>query len=91
MHSQVPRSREAFGLNAARLGNSDQVQVGHTVIVIGSPRGLDQSVSAGIVSAIRDSGEGYKLFQTDAAASPGNSGVECSMTLRNSLDWSHRN
>ena len=65
---------KAFGLPAAPLGNSDQVSTGDHVVVIGSPRGMDLTVSDGLVSAVRDSGEGYKLFQTSAAASPGSSG-----------------
>lgn len=65
---------KAFNLPTVRLGDSDGVEIGEPVVVIGSPRGLAQSVTTGIVSAIRDSGDGYRLFQTDAAASPGSSG-----------------
>jgi hypothetical protein len=65
---------KAFGLVPAVLGNSDQEQAGDRVILIGSPRGLEQSVSDGLISGVRDSGEGYRLFQTSAAASPGSSG-----------------
>jgi len=65
---------KAFGLIPAVLGNSDQEQAGDRVILIGSPRGLEQSVSDGLISGVRDSGEGYRLFQTSAAASPGSSG-----------------
>ena len=65
---------KAFGLPAAPLGNSEQVATGDHVVLIGSPRGRDLTVSDGLISAVRDSGEGYKLFQTSAAASPGSSG-----------------
>ena len=65
---------KAFGLPAASLGNSDQLVSGDHVVLIGSPRGLDLTVSDGLVSAVRDSGEGYRLIQTSAAASPGSSG-----------------
>ena len=63
-----------FDLPIAPLGNSNSVGVGDDVVVMGSPRGFDQTVTRGIVSAIRESGEGYTLFQTDAAISPGSSG-----------------
>jgi hypothetical protein len=56
------------------LGNSDNVSVGEPVVVVGSPQGLEGTVTAGILSSIRDSGEGFKVLQTDAAVNPGNSG-----------------
>lgn len=71
----------ATGLSAAALGNSSQMEVGDWVIAIGSPFGLEQSVTAGIISAtnrqtgIIEGGRGYEdFFQTDAAINPGNSG-----------------
>jgi serine protease Do len=67
-------------LHAADLGDSDSMRVGDWVLAVGSPFGLDFTVTAGIVSAKgRDIGEGregqFKRFlQTDAAINPGNSG-----------------
>jgi S1-C subfamily serine protease len=64
----------------APLGNSDQVQVGETVVAIGSPFGLDQTVTQGIVSAVRRDWQPRNgrvrrnLIQTDAPINPGNSG-----------------
>jgi serine protease Do len=60
----------------AKLGNSDGVQVGDWVLAIGSPFGLNATVTAGIVSA-KDRGIGrqfQRFLQTDAAINPGNSG-----------------
>ncbi len=68
------------GVLAIALGDSEQVQVGETAIAIGSPFGLEQSVTQGIISAVhRDwsSGNGRlqrNLLQTDAPINPGNSG-----------------
>lgn len=64
-------------VNFARIGNSDSVQVGDWAVAIGSPFGLEASVTAGIVSATgRDVGPGQfqRFIQTDAAINPGNSG-----------------
>lgn len=59
-------------------GNSDTLQVGDIVVAIGSPFGLGQTVTSGIVSALGRSSlglEGYEDFiQTDASINPGNSG-----------------
>ena len=69
---------DAKGLPAARLGDSDKLQVGEIVIAIGSPFGLNETVTTGIVSAKGRYGMGiedYENFiQTDAAINPGNSG-----------------
>lgn len=65
---------KAFGLTAAKIGNSDRVRIGDRVVLISSPRGLELTVSDGVISAQRDSGEGYRMLQTTAAASPGSSG-----------------
>jgi S1-C subfamily serine protease len=56
------------------LSNSDTVTVGEPVVVVGSPRGLEGTVTAGILSSVRDTGDGFKVLQTDAAVNPGNSG-----------------
>lgn len=63
----------AFGLPVLRLGDSDRVEQGDSVVLLGNPLGLQGSASTGIVSAIRQL-DGFRVFQTDAAASPGNSG-----------------
>jgi serine protease Do len=67
-------------LPTAKLGNSDGVQVGDWVLAIGSPFGLQATVTAGIISAkdrggIGGAGHQFQRFvQTDAAINPGNSG-----------------
>lgn len=64
-------------LRPVQIGNSDAIEVGDWVIAIGSPFGLQASVTAGIISAKdRDvSGQEFERFlQTDAAINPGNSG-----------------
>jgi len=61
----------------ARLGDSDKMQVGDWVIAVGSPFGLQSTVTAGIISAkARQIGQGPfdDFLQTDAAINPGNSG-----------------
>jgi len=63
-----------YGLPTIPLGNSDSVRVGSPVIVIGSPLGLENTVSTGIVSARRDEPDGYQLLQMSAPASQGSSG-----------------
>ncbi len=65
-------------LPAAKLGNSDSMVVGDWVLAVGSPFGLDETVTAGIVSAKGRNivpGRQFESFiQTDAAINPGNSG-----------------
>lgn len=67
---QVP----GFNLPVLEFGNSDTVTVGEPVVLVGTPRGLEGTVTAGILSSVRDSGEGFKVLQTDAAMNAGNSG-----------------
>src|SRR5262249_37515411 len=66
------------GLPTAKLGNSDSMQVGDWVLAIGSPFGLQETVTAGIVSAkgrnIVPNRQFQSFIQTDAAINPGNSG-----------------
>ncbi|MDB5776238.1 MAG: htrA [Herbaspirillum sp.] len=57
------------------IGDSDKIRAGEWVLAIGSPFGLDNTVTAGIVSAkARDTGDYLPLIQTDVAVNPGNSG-----------------
>ncbi|HWU98581.1 MAG TPA: DegQ family serine endoprotease [Oxalicibacterium sp.] len=66
---------EGSNLPRLTMGDSDKIRVGEWVIAIGSPFGLDNTVTAGIVSAkARDTGEYLPLIQTDVAVNPGNSG-----------------
>lgn len=66
---------EAAGLPFVRIGDVGRLKVGEWVLAIGSPFGLDNSVTAGIVSAkSRDTGDLVPLIQTDVAINPGNSG-----------------
>lgn len=62
-----------FGLPTLELGDSDSVRVGAYVVAIGSPLGLENTVSDGIVSGERQL-EGYRLYQITAPISPGSSG-----------------
>jgi putative serine protease PepD len=73
------------GLTPAAFGDSDQVKVGDQVVAIGSPEGLQNTVTSGIVSALdrtvtvpgetrRSQGVSYQAIQTDASINPGNSG-----------------
>ncbi len=66
------------GAVAAKLGNSDRIEVGQWAIAIGSPFGLEQTVTVGVVSATGRSDTGIvhneALLQTDASINPGNSG-----------------
>lgn len=63
-----------FALPTLPLGNSDQVRIGTDVVAIGSPMGLENTVSTGIVSGRRSEPEGFRLLQITAPASTGSSG-----------------
>jgi S1-C subfamily serine protease len=71
------------GLVAARLGDSDKLRIGEWAIAVGSPLGMDQTVTAGVISGVGQTGNGFrfesgervrKYIQTDAEINPGNSG-----------------
>jgi S1-C subfamily serine protease len=75
--------RAPSGLVAARVGDSDKLHIGQWSIAFGSPLGMDQTVTAGIVSAVGETGTRFrfesgervrKYIQTDAKINPGNSG-----------------
>jgi serine protease Do len=65
-------------LSIVKLGDSDAIEVGEWVLAIGSPFGLEQTVTAGIISKIKRQTDAFKQFQkfiqTDAAINRGNSG-----------------
>jgi len=69
---------DATGLIATPIGDSSKVEVGDWAIAIGSPFGLAQTVTAGIISATKRTDQGITPYddfiQTDAAINPGNSG-----------------
>jgi serine protease Do len=71
------------GLVVARLGDSNKLRIGQWVIAVGSPLGMDQTVTAGIVSGVGETGGNFRFgsgervrqyIQTDAEINPGNSG-----------------
>ena len=65
-------------LKAARLGSSEDLKIGEWVVAAGNPFGLDNTITAGIVSAkgrsLQGGGQYEDFIQTDAAINPGNSG-----------------
>jgi serine protease Do len=66
---------QAVGLPAIKVGDVSRLRVGEWVMAIGSPFGLENTVTAGIVSAKqRDTGDYLSFIQTDVAINPGNSG-----------------
>jgi putative serine protease PepD len=80
----VIQAEGVSGLSPATLGHSSSLQVGQSVVAIGSPFGLDATVTSGIVSALdrpvdvgtvsQGNATVYPAIQTDAAINPGNSG-----------------
>ncbi|KAA1427322.1 S1C family serine protease [Nocardioides antri] len=78
------QAEDVSGLTPITLGSSDDLDVGEQVVAVGSPYGLDSTVTSGIVSALdrpvevaRDeqgNATAYPAIQTDAAINPGNSG-----------------
>jgi serine protease Do len=67
---------EASGLPTVRIGNPDRSRVGEWVLAIGSPFGLENTVTAGIISSKGRNTDGgdVRFIQTDVAVNPGNSG-----------------
>jgi len=63
-----------FDLPALPLGNSDSVRIGASLVLIGSPLGLENTVSTGVLSGRRQEPEGFELLQITAPASQGSSG-----------------
>ena len=73
----VLKAEGASNLHSLKLGDSDALKVGNWVVAIGSPFGLEETVTAGIVSAkgrVIGSGPYDNFIQTDASINPGNSG-----------------
>ena len=80
----VIQAQDVSGLTPATIGHSSSLQVGQGVVAIGSPFGLDATVTSGIVSALnrpvnvgtvsQGNATVYPAIQTDAAINPGNSG-----------------
>lgn len=71
---------DAQNLTVARFGNSDNIRVGELAVAIGNPLGIEfaRTVTAGVISAVNRTvnvdAQQFRLIQTDAAISPGNSG-----------------
>ena len=64
---------DAVGLSPVELGDSDSVKVGQAVVAIGNPMGLQNTVSTGVVSGVREI-DGRRLIQTSAPVTHGSSG-----------------
>ncbi|MDG0978486.1 MAG: S1C family serine protease [Halieaceae bacterium] len=63
-----------FELPFAKMGNSNNLNLGQSIFTIGAPQGLEKTVSRGIISALRMTDNGYQTIQTDASISQGSSG-----------------
>ena len=80
----IVQAEDVSGLTPATIGRSEDLRVGQDVVAIGSPFGLDATVTSGIVSALdrpvnvgsdeQGNATTYPAIQTDAAINPGNSG-----------------
>ena len=65
---------DANDLNAAKISSTGTSQVGETIIAIGNPLGLENTVTEGIISSLERDVNGTKMLQISAPISPGNSG-----------------
>ncbi len=65
---------EGSNLPTVKLGNSDNVRIGEQIVVIGNPKGLENSVSDGLVSGIRNFTGKFNMYQISAPISPGSNG-----------------
>jgi len=75
----VLRIKDAKNLPGVKMGDSDDILIGETVIAIGNPYGFSHTVTTGVISALNrtistDRGRSGNFIQTDAAINPGNSG-----------------
>jgi hypothetical protein len=69
----VLKIRAFKSLPSVKMGDSGRLEVGEDVVAIGNPKGLEHTVSAGMISAFRQA-EGYRLLQISVPISPGSSG-----------------
>jgi hypothetical protein len=69
----VLRIRPFGKLQTVPLGDSDAVEIGEEAVAVGNPKGMEHTVSSGLISAFRQD-EGYKLIQISVPISPGSSG-----------------
>ena len=74
LHDLVILRIDARNLPVLPLGNSDQVRPGDTVLAIGHPLGLEDTVSNGLISAVREVHAGLQVLQISAPIAPGSSG-----------------